>query len=108
MNRYDRKHCGINRDKRKYLKSGITHGMIYKTIDDYFAHQDYHVTTFRPSKLQRRMVWQRYIKPNIWKRCQKRHANKRIRNIYDNNGLCFDVMLPQNAQYKKIHGLVIH
>ena len=108
LNRYDRKYCGKNRDKRRYLRSSLLHGMIYKSIDDYMAHQDYHLVTFDLPKYHRRKVWQRYIRPNIWKQCQKRHANKRIRNIFDNACVWFDTTLPQNAQYKRIHELVIH
>ena len=109
MNRYERKNNGMNIERRKYLKAGIGDGMIYKSVDDFFAHLDYHNVVYcRSLNEQRRKYWQRYVNANIWKRCQKRHANKRIRGMFDNAQLDTEVALPQNSQYKKIHELIIH
>ena len=112
MNRYERKRRGKLAQMRRFMRYTVRDGLAYKSPEDYLAHlpesEAYYNSRPSRAKPPERRCWQHHTTVNKWKTCQKKHANKRIRGIYNGGREHDGYSLPRFSGYKRVHELVIY
>ena len=108
MNRYERKQRGKQAQMRRFMRYTIYDGLVYKSPEDYLAHLPESDAYYNSAKPPERRYWHHHTSVNKWKTCQKKHANKRIRGIYNGGRQHDRYSLPRFSNYKRVHELVIY